>query len=169
MSTILPWLDGTTRIDIAFLCSQRVEGTAFGERARSIDSQAPGKSKTIIVQKSLWSQKQNCSIRCGMSYVSNICVPERQRRMYNGPSAFFSSIISATLRTSALPPRATPASPTLPRPAQPVQAPRRRRRGTQEERWCGVAGGTRRSQGGGAKRPFEFPVRYPCRHGITRA
>src|SRR5712692_3143255 len=95
MSTILPWLDGTTRIDIAFLCSQRVEGTAFGERARSTDSQAPGKSKTIIVQKSLWSQKQNCSIRCGMSYVSNICVPERQRRMCHEPSALFSSIISA--------------------------------------------------------------------------
>jgi len=35
-----------------FLCSQRVEGTASGERARSIDPQVPGKSQTIIVEES---------------------------------------------------------------------------------------------------------------------
>src|SRR5712691_10660798 len=29
------------------------------------------KNQTIVVQESLWSQKQNCSIRCGMSYASN--------------------------------------------------------------------------------------------------
>ena len=55
----------------AFLCSQRVEGTALQERTSSIDPQAPGKSQTIVVQESLWSQKQNCSIKCGMSYASN--------------------------------------------------------------------------------------------------
>src|SRR5262245_23405604 len=33
----------------AFLGSQRVEGTASGERTCSIDPQAPGKSRTIIV------------------------------------------------------------------------------------------------------------------------
>ena len=55
----------------AFLCSQRVEGTASGERTTSIDPQASGKNQTIVVQESLWSQKQNCSIRCGMSYASN--------------------------------------------------------------------------------------------------
>src|SRR5919197_1373189 len=33
----------------ASLCSQRVEGTTSGERASSIDPQAPGKSQTIIV------------------------------------------------------------------------------------------------------------------------
>jgi len=31
------------------LYSQRVEGTTSGERARSIDPQAPGKSQMIIV------------------------------------------------------------------------------------------------------------------------
>jgi hypothetical protein len=31
------------------LCSQRIEGTASGERPRSIDAQAPGKSQSIIV------------------------------------------------------------------------------------------------------------------------
>jgi len=35
-----------------FLCSQRVEGTASGERARSIDPQVPRKSQTIIVEES---------------------------------------------------------------------------------------------------------------------
>src|SRR5215510_7679241 len=81
------------------LYSQRVEGTTSGERARSIDPQAPGKSQTIIVQKSLWSQKHHDSIRCGMSYASNTCVLEQQRRICHGPSALFSSITSATLRT----------------------------------------------------------------------
>jgi hypothetical protein len=37
--------------------SQRVEGTASGERTSRIDPQAPGKSETIVVQESLWSQK----------------------------------------------------------------------------------------------------------------
>ena len=55
----------------AFLGSQRVEGAASGARTCSIDPQAPGNSQTIIVQESVWSQKQNCSIKCGMSYASN--------------------------------------------------------------------------------------------------
>ena len=61
------------------LCSQRVEGTSFGERVRKTALQAPGKSQIIVVQKSLWSQKQNDSIRCSMSYALNTCVSEWKR------------------------------------------------------------------------------------------
>ena len=55
----------------AFLGSQRVEGAVSGEKTRSIDSQTSGKSQTIVVEESVWSQKQNYSIKCGMSYASN--------------------------------------------------------------------------------------------------
>src|SRR5262245_59838470 len=82
--------------------SQRIESTASRERARSIDPQAPGKSTTILVHKRLWSQKQNNSIRYGMSYVSNTCVSGQQKRMYNGLSAVFSSITSAPCGHSRL-------------------------------------------------------------------
>ena len=47
------------------------ERSAAGEKGRGIDPQAPGKSVTILVQESLWSQKQKCSIKCGRSYTSN--------------------------------------------------------------------------------------------------
>jgi hypothetical protein len=63
------------------LCSQRVGGTTSGERARRSCPQAPGKSKTIVVQERVWSQKQHDSIRCGLSYASHTCVSERKRRM----------------------------------------------------------------------------------------
>ena len=46
--------------------ARRVEGTASGDRTRSIDPQTPGKSTVIIIQGSLWSQKHNDSIRCGI-------------------------------------------------------------------------------------------------------
>src|SRR5262249_15454410 len=42
--------------------TRRVARTASGERVKRVDPQAPGKSTTIIVQESLWSQKQNYSI-----------------------------------------------------------------------------------------------------------
>jgi len=54
-----------------FLGSRRVGRAVAEEKTSRIDPQAPGKSTPIIVQESLWSQKHNDSIRCGMSYASN--------------------------------------------------------------------------------------------------
>ena len=54
------------------LGARRVEGTASGDRTRSIDPQTPGKRTVIIIQGSLWSQKHNDSIRCGILRLKHI-------------------------------------------------------------------------------------------------
>jgi hypothetical protein len=54
------------------LGARRVEGTASGDRTRSIAPQTPGKSTAIIIQGSLWSQKHNDSIRCGILRLKHI-------------------------------------------------------------------------------------------------
>jgi hypothetical protein len=46
------WVERLRQIS-HLLCSQRVEGTSSGERARRTAPQAPGKSQIIVVQESL--------------------------------------------------------------------------------------------------------------------